>query len=93
MKRYQFNDANVANREWHVQDLNRSFQDRSNRGWHYARIFDNHSNAFIRNGNLIIRAFRRNGRYATAQLGSTTSYTPSDFEGKLGRKKLRRKCF
>jgi len=78
-KDYHFN-TDTINYDWLVADdrfpeeLLTVFKD-----------MDNYTNSektvFIRNENLVIRAFLKNGTYHRAQLWSTIAYTPSSYNG------------
>jgi hypothetical protein len=77
-KNYTFNNIETIGYEWHIQD---SLSDNRINTDGIENYINNNETLFVRNGNLIVRAFRQNGTYLSARLLSKTAFTPSNHKG------------
>ncbi len=67
------------NNEWYIQDNRSSSKDLARMGW--ENYLNNEETVFVRNGVLVVKAFRLNGTYYSARLRSKQAYSPSIHKG------------
>lgn len=77
---YKFDDYNKVISEWIIVESRQSADSRKSTTQPQF-VINSRETAFIRNGNLVIRTFRRNGTYHTPMMLSVQSYSPSNHEG------------
>ena len=70
-KEYKFNDWNKINSDWNI-GWNSSLSSINGSSEYVYHSEQNYSTVFIRNGNLVIRAYRQNGTYYAGRLSINT---------------------
>lgn len=78
LKKFNLNSIEAVKSEWEVETHDPGFVNHE-----LQQYTDSQSTLFIRDGHLIVKAYRQNGRYYSGRIHSKNTFSVSDAPGEV----------